>query len=581
MPRDEGRPFWRGLISALILLALVVAGVHLLYLGRALPAVSIGDLAVSGKSKGDIAEAVKEQANQIKSIEFRYRAETFSVPAEEVGLSVDPDATAVAALSAGRQGPTALIPSRLGLGQEDVRLHYRLNQDILREKLLKLAGNIGEPARDAQIKRTGNDFFIVREHSGESLDLDQAVRDARYAVEHFQHDVELRMVDDQPRIRARDLTPAKAYAGYIASQPLVVQAGDARFRVGPERIAGWITFVRQERPTDAGSLADGNLVKPFASALFVSSDELALPTAEPAALRADINREEVGKYVPEVADVVDRPPENARLGFENNQLTIAGAPKDGLVLDRAAAVGQIAEAAKSTERTVALPIVAKPADIRAETLGSMGITTRIGTATTKFGGSPANRIFNIGVGARRFDGELIKPGQEFSFNAILGEVGPETGYRPELVIKENKTTPEYGGGLCQVSTTTFRAALNAGLPITDRTNHSYAVHYYAPIGMDATIYPPDPDLKFRNNTPGYILIQTHQEGASLTYEFYGTADGRSSSSEILSINATEEGGGTASFRYVVAGGPEPIDRVFYSSYKPRKAFPVAGEKSLN
>ena len=122
---------------------------------------------------------------------------------------------------------------------------------------------------------------------------------------------------------------------------------------------------------------------------------------------------------------------------------------------------------------------------------------------------------------------MIKPGAEFSFITTLGPVDETTGYLPELVIKPNATVPEYGGGMCQVSTTAFRAALNAGLKITERTNHAYPVSYYNPQGLDATVYIPKPDLRFINNTPGYILIQTKIVGTQLFFDFYGTNDGRS------------------------------------------------------
>jgi len=259
---------------------------------------------------------------------------------------------------------------------------------------------------------------------------------------------------------------------------------------------------------------------------------------------------------------------------------VAGQPRDGLVINRGEAVTQLAETLKQPERrTARLPIAAKPDDIRQETLPSLGITSLIGSSTTNFAGSPGNRTYNIGVGAAKFDSVLIKPGEEFSFNETLGDVGPETGYREELVILEKKTEKQYGGGLCQVSTTMFRAALAAGLPIMARTNHSYAVHYYAPIGMDATIYPPNPDMRFKNNSPGHILVQTRQVGENVTFDFFGANDGRQSTAEVMYINATEENGGTAAFRYTVQGGPEPINRVFYSTYKPKSEFPT--DDSLN
>ena len=105
-------------------------------------------------------------------------------------------------------------------------------------------------------------------------------------------------------------------------------------------------------------------------------------------------------------------------------------------------------------------------------------------------------------------------------------MGPAQGYLPELTIKKNKTVPEYGGGLCQVSTTVFRAAINAGLKITDRKAHPFAVKYYNPQGFDATIYPPNPDLKFINDTPNYLLMQSYVKDNKLIFEFYGTNDNR-------------------------------------------------------
>jgi len=150
----------------------------------------------------------------------------------------------------------------------------------------------------------------------------------------------------------------------------------------------------------------------------------------------------------------------------------------------------------------------------------------IGTGHSNFSGSSANRIQNIRNGSNFLHGLLIKPGEEFSLISNLGEIDAENGYLPELVIKDGKTIPEYGGGLCQVGTTMFRTALQSGLPITMRRNHSYRVSYYEPAGTDATIYDPWPDFKFINDTGNYILIQYRMEGNNLYYDFWGVKDGR-------------------------------------------------------
>ncbi len=150
----------------------------------------------------------------------------------------------------------------------------------------------------------------------------------------------------------------------------------------------------------------------------------------------------------------------------------------------------------------------------------------IGSGHSNFAGSPSNRVHNIRIGADTYHGLIIAPGEEFSVLENLGPITKEGGYLPELVIKNGQTIPEYGGGLCQVSTTLFRAALNTGLTITARQNHSYRVSYYEPAGTDASIYNPWPDLKFINNTESHIMIQSRIIGNDLYFDFWGTSDGR-------------------------------------------------------
>ena len=229
--------------------------------------------------------------------------------------------------------------------------------------------------------------------------------------------------------------------------------------------------------------------------------------------------------------------------------------------------------------TVPLAINTVPASAGATDAASLGILTQISEGRTNFSSSPRNRIHNFTLGAQQFNGVLIKPGEEFSFIKQLGPVDGEHGYLPELVIKQNETTPEFGGGICQVSTTAFRAALNAGLKITMRHNHAYPVQYYKPYGMDATVYIPLPDLRFINNTPGYILIQTAIEGNELVFRFYGTDDGRHTSIDGPHIlSAPGDGSMKTIFTQTVtdAQGNTIIDEKFPSNYKPASQFPHPG-----
>ncbi len=159
-------------------------------------------------------------------------------------------------------------------------------------------------------------------------------------------------------------------------------------------------------------------------------------------------------------------------------------------------------------------------------LQARGIKEVVAVGTSNFKGSSKTRIHNIKTAMKQYNGYIVKKGETFSFNGILKSVSPELGYKEELVIKGDTTEKEFGGGVCQVSSTVYRAAFNGGLPITKRRNHSYAVSYYQPYGMDATIYLGSQDFKFDNDTPGDLLLQTYMEGNDLYFVFYGTHDDR-------------------------------------------------------
>jgi len=170
-------------------------------------------------------------------------------------------------------------------------------------------------------------------------------------------------------------------------------------------------------------------------------------------------------------------------------------------------------------------------------VNDLGISEVLGVGHSKFSGSPSNRIKNIRHAAvDKLHGLLIKPGENFSLIGALEPFTIEAGYLPELVIKGDEIKPEIAGGLCQVGTTMFRAAMNSGLKITERQNHSLVVSYYNDLsngnpGTDATIYDPHPDFRFLNDTGNYILITTEMDSqtSDLYFYFWGTNDGREAS----------------------------------------------------
>ena len=153
----------------------------------------------------------------------------------------------------------------------------------------------------------------------------------------------------------------------------------------------------------------------------------------------------------------------------------------------------------------------------------------------------------------------------------------EAGYLPELVIKNNKTIPEFGGGLCQVSTTMFRTALLAGLPILERRPHAYRVRYYdwpyGP-GVDATVYQPHPDLRFKNDTKHYILIQTRIVGTRLYFDFYGTKEKEGRIVRPVILWSKSDGSMATVFtRQIIKNGRIVKEEQFKSIYKSPKLYP--------
>lgn len=298
-----------------------------------------------------------------------------------------------------------------------------------------------------------------------------------------------------------------------------------------------------------------------------------------------INTAAIRLYVEDLAKKVNRDPSDAKFKMEDGRVVTFAGSQNGIALDIDKCIETISLALKNTgsDQEVSLPFEIKKPEISNGDANNLGIISLIGEGTSNFKGSTKSRIHNITVGASRFNGVLIKPGEEFSFVKTLGEVDAEHGYLPELVIKQNVTEPEFGGGICQVSTTTFRAAIYSGLEITARKNHAYPVSYYNPQGMDSTVYIPKPDLRFINNTPGHILIQTKIEGTILTFDFYGTDDGRKINIDgptILEKKADGSMKTTFTQHVIDKNGAEFITDIFNSSYNSPYKYPHPGDAVL-
>lgn len=386
-------------------------------------------------------------------------------------------------------------------------------------------------AKDATLAWDGETVTVVPEQEGMRFDA-QGLQDdlmARAAALTMDGTAALTVTTEKllPTIHAADLTEqAKTFAERLANEITVVD-GARQSTITLKDHPTWWSFDLQY------NLALGEVLVPV----------VVNPTTENELASAGLLKKTVALTFNE--DTVDKEliTETLAPGFElapkdvtitqneNGTITFDGDAQNGRWIMRKSFLHSLAIAVNDGITTVNLPMEDIPAKVNApQALADQGITQLLAVGYSTFRGSPINRMHNIVVGIAKFNGVIIPKGAEFSLGETLGPVDASTGYLPELVIKEGEILPEYGGGLCQVSSTIFRGALFAGLPITQRKAHTYAVAYYAlPLGygLDATVYPPQVDLKFVNDTPGAILIQSFVKGKEVYVKMYGTSDGRS------------------------------------------------------
>lgn len=219
---------------------------------------------------------------------------------------------------------------------------------------------------------------------------------------------------------------------------------------------------------------------------------------------------------------LSRPARPARFVFEKERGWIA-VQKLGYRFDAGAVLRAYRAALEAGKREFVLPVTPVQPKPSVQDFWQRGIRELVGEATTHFTGSPPSRIHNIRLASSKLDGLQIAPAAVFSFNQSLGPVTEAAGYQKAWVIQGDRTVWGVGGGVCQVCTTLFRAAYFSGLPIVERHPHSYQVGYYRPTGLDATTAA-NKDLRFKNDTPGHLLIQASIQGNSLTFRLFGSKD---------------------------------------------------------
>lgn len=311
-------------------------------------------------------------------------------------------------------------------------------------------------------------------------------------------------------------------------------AGDMLFRHKHFLFTVPAAEVRSWSSAETAWTYGGRIVTPPQELLADGDEPPAAPPGFVRTTRAGYSRDAVRETLrARISEQFDRPAGSVTIDkTASGSIVFDGVGLPGRRVDLEALTTLAIEAAERGVYDVDMPVEELPATVRVESgeLRDLGIAEVVTVGESNYAGSPVNRRHNIAVGLARFNGHLIPQGETFSFNKVLGRVDGTTGYRKELVIKGDRTEPDYGGGLCQVSSTAYRGAWEHGFPIEQRINHSYAVSYYGPQGTDATVYPPNPDIKFTNDGPSALLIQTHHDEDDHAYFiYYGTKDDRATS----------------------------------------------------
>lgn len=351
--------------------------------------------------------------------------------------------------------------------------------------------------------------------------------------------------------------------------PLVLTFGQSSTTISSEVLASWQT---------TGTIPQQNITNYKANTLMQTLNAFFLRFSEPSnnsALHYQYAPDKIYDYVSKLSESIELPTLEPSLTIDNGKVTSLTLPQTGKKVDVYSSTFNILNALQAGSTSSTLSITEIPPSKTLGDTNSLGIKELVGEGISKFNGSPKNRRHNIAVGADKFKGVIIPQGATFSFDDNLGPVEAAEGFLPELVIKGTEgTIPELGGGLCQVSTTTFRAAMDAGLPITDRRNHSYAVSYYSPQGTDATIYPGSADLKFVNDTPGAILIWSYEKDPNtLVFDFYGTKDSRQVTLEKPVVyDRQADGSMKATWTRLVTNNGQTRTDVFKSNYLPPALF---------
>lgn len=552
------------LIAAVILLFIVIffLGIYVASANKLNWGMKIAGISVGGMHLTEAKELLdsKFQLFLDKEISLNHKNSAWKIDFKEIGIEINTQETTKKAFELGHQKNIIKdcwwkIKFLLRYNLTPV---WQINEEKLEDFFLKNMFLIHQPAQNSTLlyDKEKNEFIVSQSKKGTIINKEKFKKQIEFDINNLENkDIEISLIEEKPTVIESETEKAKIEAQKILEGlPITLIVADDKEKKEIDKIDKDIIFSIMDFKATLDPEKNNNEI-----------------------LGIVFEKEKIEAYLTSLSPLIAREPVDARLTVKDNKVIAFSLSQDGLKLEIENNISDLIQGISEGRKEIQLKTETVKSKITTENIDNLGITALLAKGVSNFSGSPQNRIHNIKVGTNRFNGILIKPGEKFSFNDALGEVGPEQGYEPELVIKDNKTIPEYGGGLCQVSTTLFRGIVYAGLEVIERFPHAFPVKYYNPQGFDATIYPPHPDLRFINNTPNNILLQTKINNYELIFELYGTKDGRKV--EVIGpkqYDIQENGSMKAEItqRVTDKNGNIIIDKTFYSVYKSPDLYPV-------
>ena len=541
-----------GLASILLVAAVALFIFRDAYQDRIYPAIVVGDVNVGGLTSAQAESRVSERAAELEqgTIAFSYHGQTWTPTLAELGATVDIDASVAEARDLGRGGDAATrlsFANDLLHGDQMVPLRTTVDMAVLNSWFDSVDRDINDPAISAQLVIDGDSISVTDEEPGTIVDREAATQQILGSLASLQPvAVSLPTQVDVPAILASDLEQVRGSVGAAVSQPIRVTFEGKTWRIDGAVLTSYLSIDTV--------LENG---KPAA--------ELAMDTER---LARDLRTQ----FVPEV----NREPENARVAWSDENGLIALDPSTtGVTLKADAFAEAVASSYLGGHEPVEVPVLVTRPTIDDENLDALGITEQLGSGDSNYAGGALGRDTNIEVGVSFLNGTLVPPGGIFSFNKAVGEITYEKGYAEAEVVVAEEIGRDVGGGICQVSTTVFRAALLAGMPIEEWHQHSYRLGNYERDGwgpgFDASILQnswqsPEawPDFKFQNYTDSWLLVESWTSYPHVIVSIYGTSDGRT-----VDLNAWGMDGKTAGFTRTIydAAGNEIAERSFWSTFR--------------